>query len=137
MKKLKITFIFIAILLFASCSYSEGSSTPGPVDFKIGQKGFKSKIAEKFSFEQLSFGTYVTKNMATQEKGVNLTFSMKNLNEMDNKTFNLYADAIQKEVKANLLHLSDYDLINIIFEETIEEEKVKKVYSYKTRRLLN
>ncbi len=137
MKFAKIVFTCFVLLLSFSCITKESITQNNDINFKIGKQGFKKKVGEVFTFNDLTFGAYMVKKNYVSEKGLNLTFKMDSLELISYKKINNYSDKIQKLVKANLLHLTDYDYINITFMQEFEKEGIKKVNSIKVKRVLN
>ncbi|WP_439130481.1 hypothetical protein [Polaribacter sp.] len=137
MKLVRIMLMCFILLLNFSCITNETITNSNQIDFKIGKQGFENKIAKFFTFKDLLFGTYTTTKNSISQKGVELTFKMDSVALMSNQMIKKYAGIIEQEVKANLLHLSDYDFVNITFMQEYEKEGITRLSSLKLKRLLN
>jgi hypothetical protein len=137
MKYFKSFFITLAILFLSSCNMdlNNGNSAPHP-DFKIGQKGIEKMLKQDFDFQKMSVGTHMKTKMGTKEFGLNLTFQKDDMLPVSDNTFKEHASTIKKLVVNNLLHLEDYDFINITFENENIEGEFTKSTSVKIRKLL-
>jgi predicted nucleotide-binding protein (sugar kinase/HSP70/actin superfamily) len=135
MKLLKIGLVGLVLLLGSSC-VNTSTTTSKHVEFKIGKEGFEKQLAKVFEFENLAIGTYITKKKEAREQGVNLTFRKNDLSQFSDSLIIVYSNSIKQEVKANLLHLSDYDYINITFEEEVKSGDLKKINSIKIKKQL-
>ena len=137
MKYLKSIFITITVLFVSSCNMdlNNGNSAPHP-DFKIGQKGIEKMLKQDFDFQKMSVGTHLAKKMGTKELGLNLTFQIDDVLSVSDSIFKEHASTIKKLVVNNLLHLEDYDFINITFENENIEGEFTKSTSVKIRKLL-
>jgi hypothetical protein len=137
MRYFKSILIAFLILLLSSCSTIVNETSNTHPDFKIGIKGFENKLKKEFEFEKLSIGTYfTTKNVLGKEKGLNLTFQKNDLQSVSNNLIGVYANKVKELVEKNLLHLDDYDYVNITFKNEQEQEGLTKSTSIKIRKKL-
>ena len=136
MKFVKLVVFCLVLSVSFGClsTFSKGESNH--VDFKIGKDGFEALMQKEFAFKKLALGTYLTKKDEVSEKGVNLTFTLDSLQNIPLPKIANYADLIAIEVKANLLHLSDYDYVNVTFTEEETIDNIQKEISLKTKRSL-
>jgi hypothetical protein len=120
-----------------SCEVKETSNSKGNPNFKIGKQGFEKALQKEFKFEKLSVGTYFTKkNGVKTEKGLNLTIENMNLSLVSDSLIMVYSDKIKQLTSENLLHLKEYDYINITFNQQQETGELQKVNSVKIRKQL-
>ncbi len=129
-------FFIFSLSLFNCNTIVNGKSNKHP-NFKIGKSGLEKNLRKHFDFENLSIGTFSTnKNGVSKEKGLNLTFQKKNLHQTSDSLINVYANKIKKDVVNNLLHLKDYDCINITFESKIIDGDLNKINSIALKKQL-
>ena len=137
MKYLKTMIAMLSIALLFSCSIKTESSTIAPhPDFKIGKLGIEKALKKEFDFQKLSLGTYMTRKMGKKELGLNLTLQKDDLNSISDSLLSQYSSRIQELVLKNLLHLEDYDYINITFENKKIKDEFTKSTSIKIRKSL-
>lgn len=136
MKSLKIVLATLTLFFTLSCVKTTTTAVANHIEFKIGKEGIEKNLAKEFDFQNFSVGTYITTKNKNKEKGINVKFKKDNLNKVSDSLLNVYSNVIQKEVKANLLHLSDYDYINITFEQELEDGDIKKINSVKIKKQL-
>ena len=137
MKYLKSIFTLLSLLLLFNCNVitQANSSAPHP-DFKIGQKGIEKKMKQEFDFQKMSVGTFMTTKIGVKELGLNLKFQKEDIQSTSDSLLKEYVAIIKKSVAKNLLHLEDYDYINITFENENIEGEFTKSTSVKIREQL-
>lgn len=137
MNQLKIILPALTFLLLTSCNLKkEDSSIAPPPDFKIGKKGFEKKLKEAFSFEKITFGSFINKGAVSSNTGLNLTFYINDLDVISNKKLSKYAKIIKFETNKNLLKLDKYNFINITFKEEHQLGEFTKATSIQIQKQL-